>query len=50
MDTTSIGDQLAEQVEALEQTDPAEAVGPAERLAEELEERLDREADAAQAS
>jgi hypothetical protein len=43
MDTTS----LDEQVEALEHADPAEAVEPAERLAEELEERLDREADAA---
>jgi len=46
MDTTS----MDEQIDALEQADPAEAVEPAERLAEQLEERLEREADAAQTS
>ena len=43
MDTTN----LDRQVEALEQADPAEAVEDAEHLAEQLEERLDREADSA---
>ena len=52
MDTTSIhdevDDQLTEKVEAIEQADPADAVDPAERLAGDLEQRLEREADPAQ--